>query len=61
MDESTSNVSQEEIRDVFQTGFLTDSKFVIYNLSELSRIRERGSERRRMWLESLFSRMRSRE
>ena len=58
LDESSSNVSQDEIADMFHTGMLTDSKFLIYNLSELSRIRERGSQRDRTGLESLFSAMR---
>ncbi|HUK91829.1 MAG TPA: hypothetical protein VLZ81_15610, partial [Blastocatellia bacterium] len=60
LDESSSNVSQDEIADMFHTGMLTDSKFLIYNLSELSTIRERGSQRDRTGLESLFSAMRSR-
>ncbi|HKV40481.1 MAG TPA: hypothetical protein VJX67_14805 [Blastocatellia bacterium] len=59
--ESSSNVSQEEIADVFHTGMLSDSKLLIYNLSELTRVRERGSQRDRKGLESLFSRMRNRE
>jgi hypothetical protein len=61
LDESSSNVAREEIADVFHTELLTDSTFLIYNLSELSRIRERGSQRDRTGLESLLSGMRSRE
>jgi hypothetical protein len=61
LDDSSSDISQDEIADVFHTGMLTDSKFLIYNLPELARIRERGSQRDRTGLDSLFGRMRSRE
>ncbi|HYL99946.1 MAG TPA: hypothetical protein VEZ90_13410 [Blastocatellia bacterium] len=60
LDSTASELDQEEIDDVFSAGFLSDSKFLVYNLRDLSAMRNRGHLRTNAWVDSMLNQIRAR-
>jgi hypothetical protein len=59
LNEPASELDRQEIRDVYNTGFLSDSKFLAYNFKELNAIAARGDERRSNWVRAILNRIKT--
>jgi hypothetical protein len=59
LNEAALDLDEQEIRDVYNTGFFSDSKFLAYNFSELKAIEANGNEKQRNWLRAILSRIKT--
>jgi hypothetical protein len=57
LDKARSELSEEEIEDVFNTGCIPHDRFLTYNYAELEQIAKYGSAVQKRWLKECSSRM----
>jgi len=59
LNEAASDLDEQEIRDVYNTGFFSDSKFLAYNFSELKAIEASGNRKQSNWVRSILNRIKN--
>jgi len=59
LNEAASDLDEQEISDVYNTGFLSDSRILAYNFKELKAVEGNGNEKQRNWVRAILDRIKN--